>query len=52
MPEIRHRRRPRAGQRWRCGLCGSRLAHRMPERAMRLFVVAVGLAQTAWMFMR
>ncbi len=34
------------------GLCGSWLIHRMPERAMRLFVVTVGLALTAWMFVR
>lgn len=34
------------------GLCGSWLIHRMPERFMRGFVVAVGAALTVWMFIR
>jgi uncharacterized membrane protein YfcA len=34
------------------GLCGSWLIHRMPERLMRGFVVAVGAALTVWMFIR
>lgn len=34
------------------GLCGSWLIHRMPEKLMRGFVVAVGAALTVWMFIR
>ncbi|WP_295994461.1 sulfite exporter TauE/SafE family protein [Rugamonas sp.] len=34
------------------GLCGSWLVHRLPEKVMRGFVVAVGAVLTVWMFMR
>jgi len=34
------------------GFCGAWLMHRLPERAMRIFVVCVGLALTVWMFIR
>jgi uncharacterized membrane protein YfcA len=34
------------------GLCGSWLIHRLPEKFMRGFVVAVGVVLTVWMFSR
>jgi uncharacterized protein len=34
------------------GLSGSWLMHRLPERVMRGFVVAVGVVLTIWMFLR
>jgi uncharacterized membrane protein YfcA len=34
------------------GLCGAWLIHRLPEKVMRGFVVAVGATLTVWMFVR
>jgi uncharacterized membrane protein YfcA len=34
------------------GLTGSWLLHRLPEKALRAFIVAVGAALTVWLFLR
>jgi uncharacterized membrane protein YfcA len=34
------------------GLSGSWLLHRLPEKALRGFIVAVGIALTVWLFLK